>query len=254
MSLVLLSLPLLCIVFALLWLFSGKIKAIAMLQQQNDELTLANQTLARSQSEARELANELLETEKKLRTDLIQASALVNQAQNSTPHQDISTALSNRVSELELKLISASDIQKKWIDVTSEMNSLSDIIHIFDRWNNRLEELMVHNRTMQAESQAFGAIVKQTVLLALNASIEAARAGEHGRGFSIVADEVRSLAHRSEALNSGYSELLLKNAAITTATFQDIQAASRMIHTAIQNILLNIQKIEIDSQRIKGDF
>ena len=255
MSLMLLSLPLLCIVGALLWLLKGKNKTITMLQRQRDELSVAYQTITRSHSEARELVNELLETEKKLRMDLIQATKLANQELDATRQlKGNSTALSDQVSELEMKLATASDIHKKWLDVTSEMNSLSDIIHIFDRWNNRLEELMVHNRAMQAESQAFGAIVKQTVLLALNASIEAARAGEHGRGFSIVADEVRALAHRSDTLNCGYSELLLKNAAITTATFQDIQAASRMIHTAIQNILLNIHKIDSDSQRIMGDL
>lgn len=148
------------------------------------------------------------------------------------------------------------DIQRKHTDaklnidelqgqIKEDINDLLEMVNTFNRWDDEMSKLMHHNSLMLEQNNQFASIVKQIIILALNASIEAARAGEAGRGFAVVADEVKTLATRSETLSADYKDNLFKNDMITTATFQDVQASGKMLLTAIHSVDAKINKFNL---------
>ncbi len=125
-------------------------------------------------------------------------------------------------------------------EAMSEMNNLANSMAEAVETVNGLGE---ESKNIGSVIDVINGIAEQTNLLALNAAIEAARAGEQGRGFAVVADEVRSLASRTQDSTKDISAMVSKLRNIA-------QAAESVMSRGQQQTSVGVEKTQLVQQAL----
>lgn len=128
------------------------------------------------------------------------------------------------------------------VSLTEKVEEIADQIKAL---NNQVQQI-------NAIAQVVSSLADQTNMLAINAAVEAVRAGEQGKGFGVVATEIRKLADRSRDSAVQINHLVkdIQNATLATVSAtEDGKTTAMVIVDAVNNIVLNSQKISLTAQQ-----
>ncbi len=212
------------------------------------EIANASDQLASAAEELSAVTDESSRGLTRQNDEIQQAATAVNQMTAA-----VDEVASNAVSTSEASRQATREAEDGRQQVEQAVSGMSAMVGEINDSTQSVVDLAGQVREIGKVIDVIRAIADQTNLLALNAAIEAARAGEQGRGFAVVADEVRALAHRTQVSTVDIEKMIgevqtgadgavaAMNKSLTWAN--DTQTLAQNAGQALQRITASVAKI-----------
>lgn len=203
------------------------LEALASMQGQlRDTIySIANSSsqLASAAEELNAVTEDATRSLQQQNNEIQQAATAVNEM--SVAVEEVASNAVQTSEESRTTATSAEQGREQTLQALVSMEKLSETIRLT---TTEVQALAAQTQSINSVLDVIRAVAEQTNLLALNAAIEAARAGEHGRGFAVVADEVRALAHRTQQSTGEIEEMINAIQQVTERTVAAMEISDTM--------------------------
>lgn len=173
-------------------------------------------------------------------TSITEAADRLLQQQNSEIEQAATavTEMTSAVEEVSRNATSTSQAAQESSEsakrgnlrVSETLSAVETLTELVESSSSQVVKLAGQAEDISQVVGVIRSIAEQTNLLALNAAIEAARAGEQGRGFAVVADEVRALAHRTQISTLEIEKMIAAIQSGSSATVESIRKSTEEVY------------------------
>lgn len=204
-------------------------KFVVKIQKVIIDVAGSTETLSLSADEMSSIAQSTRMSVDQQKTGVEQVAAAINEMSASV--QEVATNTSDAAnSAME------ADEQAKQINIIVDdtVKSVSKLANEVEQIGTVIHELQNQTQNIDTVLDVIKGIAEQTNLLALNAAIEAARAGEQGRGFAVVADEVRTLASRTQDSTQEIQEIIESLQAGANSAVEAMKSGSEEAEVTLQ--------------------
>ena len=200
------------------------LRMIEKLRNQNKEVMEAVNVLTSMVTEISATTSQLSSSSQETATAVSETSTTIEEVKQTA---ELASKKAKDISENAKQTIDVAKKGKEAVEGTSRgIERISDQMNLIASSIMKLSE---QSQTIGEITSSINDLAEQSNLLAVNASIEAVKAGEEGKGFSVVAEEIRSLAEQSKQATKQVREVIADVQKATSAAVMAIEEGSKAV-------------------------